>query len=267
MSMKVLVIMGSPRKGNTYRATERIREIMQGQVPVDWEYVMLKDVHLEDCKGCYQCFERGEEYCSLKDDASLLEQKMKEADGVIFATPVYGFQVSSLMKLFIDRHGYIFHRPRFFRQKALLVTTAGAVGSNDVLKYLNLVASIWGFEVAARVGIRSHATFGPLPPYVTEENEKKLQKAALDFLAALSRGTRSRPGFFDVLVFHIGRAPCDELGDLAPADHRYWADKGWLDKKRWYYVDVWVNPLYHVLGVVVEWYMRRQIRRDLRAVT
>lgn len=164
MSMKVLVIMGSPRKGNTYRAAERIREIIQEKVPVEWEYVMLKEAHLEDCRGCYQCFERGEEYCTLKDEASLIEQKMKEADGVIFATPVYGFQVSYLMKLFIDRHGYIFHRPRFFRQKALLLTSAGAVGSKDVLKYLTLVASIWGFDVAAKVGIRSHATFGPPPP-------------------------------------------------------------------------------------------------------
>ncbi len=63
--MKVLVIMGSPRKGNTYRAAERIREIIQQRVPVDWEYVMLKEVNLEDCRGCYICFEKGEEFCSL----------------------------------------------------------------------------------------------------------------------------------------------------------------------------------------------------------
>jgi len=267
MSMKVLVIMGSPRKGNTYRATERIREIIEENVPVEWETVMLKDAHLEDCLGCYQCFEKGEEYCSLDDDASLLEQKMKEADGVIFATPVYGFQVSSLMKLFIDRHSYIFHRPRFFRQKALLLTTAGMAGTSDVLKYLDLVARIWGFDVAAQVGIWSHATFGPLPPYVIQENEKKLRKAADAFITALKRGTRSRPKLFDVLGFHIWRAPSDELGELAPADRHYWADQGWLDKGRRYYVDVPINPLYHALGGMVEWYLRRTIRRDLQAVS
>ncbi len=266
VAMKVLVLMGSPRKGNTYRAAERIREIIQEKVPVEWEYVMLKDVHLEDCRGCYMCFEKGEEYCSLKDEASPLEQKMMDADGVIFATPVYGFQVSYLMKLFIDRHGYIFHRPRFFRQKALLLTTAGFAGNSDVLRYLNLVARIWGFEVAARAGIRSHATFGPLPPYVLEDNEKKLRKAANDFLAALRRGTRLRPKLFDVIGFHIGRAPSGEMGDLAPADHRYWTEKGWLEKGRRFYVDVPVNPIYHAIGLVAEWYMRRQIRRDIKAV-
>ena len=264
--IKVLVIMGSARRRNTYHAAERIREILQENAPVEWEYVMLRDVGLEQCRGCYTCFERGEEYCPIKDDSALLEQKMHDADGVIFATPVYGFQVSGLMKVFIDRHSYILHRPRFFRQKALLLTSAGAVGSRDVLEYLNAVARIWGFEVAGRVGIVSHATMGPLPAYRLRENEEKLQAAAKAFLAALRRETRAKPGLFDVMAFHIGRTPCDELGERSPADHAYWTDRGWLEKGRRYYVDVPVNPVYHVLGTVVEWYQRRWIRRDLREV-
>lgn len=264
--LKVLVIMGSPRRANTYHAAERIREILQENAPVDWEYVMLRDVALEQCRGCYACFERGEEHCPIKDDAALLEQKMHDADGVVFATPVYGFQVSGLMKVFIDRHSYIFHRPRFFRQKALLLTSAGVMGNKDVLEYLDAVARIWGFDVAARAGIASHATMGPLPPYRVRENEEKLQAAAGAFLAALRRGTRSKPGFFDVMAFHIGRAPCDELGERAPADHAYWKNQGWLDTGKRYYVDVPVNPVYHALGTLAEWYMRRQIRKDLREI-
>ncbi len=107
---------------------------------------MLRDVELEQCQGCYTCFARGEEYCSLKDDASLLEKKMQDADGVIFATPVYGFQVSGLMKVFIDRHSYIFHRPRFFRQKALILTTAGWGGIKEVLNYFDIVARVVGCD-------------------------------------------------------------------------------------------------------------------------
>ncbi len=92
-------------------------------------------------------------------------------------------------------------------------------------------------------------------------NEEKLQAAAKAFLAALRRGKRSKPGLFEVMAFHIGRAPCDELGESAPADHAYWKKQGWLEKGRRYYVDV---PVYHVLGVVVEWYLWRRVRRDLR---
>ncbi len=262
MSFKILVIMGSPRKGNTYRAAERIREIIQQTVPVEWEYVMLGDINMEPCRGCFTCFARGEEYCPLDDDASDLEQRMKDADGVILATPVYSFQVSGLMKQFIDRHSYICHRPRFFRQKALILTSTGAVGTKDVLKYLDLVARIWGFDIAAKVGIVSHPQMGPLPPERAQKNERKLQAAAGVFLAALQRGTRSRPGLMDVIIFHVGRAPAGELGDRGnPADRNYWTAQGWLEDGKRYYVDVPVNPIYHALGRLVEVYMRWQIRR------
>jgi multimeric flavodoxin WrbA len=260
--MKVLVIVGSPRKGNTYHAAERLREIIQQKAPVDWEYVMLGDINLEPCRGCFTCFARGEEYCPLEDDASGLEQRMKDADGVILATPVYGFQVSGLMKTFIDRHSYIFHRPRFFRQKALILTSTGAVGTKDVLKYLDMVARVWGFDIAARVGIVSHPRMGPVSPKRAKENERLLQAAAAAFLAALQRGTRSRPGLVDVIMFHAGRAAPGELGERGnPADLNYWTDQGWLQEGRRYYVDVPVNPVYSALGKLVEWVMRWQIRR------
>jgi len=261
--MKILVIMGSPRRGNTYRAAERIREILEERVPVEWECVMLGEIALSPCRGCYSCFERGEDTCPLKDDTPGLVQKMLAADGVILATPVYAFQVSGLMKTFIDRLSFICHRPRFFRQKALILTTAGAVGTRDVLKYLDSVARIWGFEVAARVGIRSHATMGPLPASQVQENEEQLTAAAGAFLSALQRGSRPRPGLLDVIIFHVGRAPVGELGERAPADHRYWTGNGWLEKGRRYYVDVPVNVLYHGIGSAIEWYMRRRIRKDL----
>jgi hypothetical protein len=47
----------------------------------------------------------------------------------------------------------------------------------------------------------------------------------------------------DVIIFPVGRAPCSEMGDRTPTDNKYWADKGWLEKRRRYYVDVPVNPL------------------------
>lgn len=261
--MKIVVIMGSPRMGNTFHAAERIREILGIPAGSEWEYVMLKDANLAPCRGCFLCLQRGEEYCPVKDDATELERKMKGADGVVFASPVYGMQVTGLMKTFIDRHSYIFHRPRFFRQKALLLSTTGAVGTREVLDYLDLVARIWGFDVAARVGLISSPTMDPLSPHRAQENEGKLQEAARSFLAALGRQERPRPGLKDVIVFHAQRAAFGELGDLAPADHTYWTDQGWLEPGRRYFVDVPVNPLYHGIGVAVEWYLRRQVRKDV----
>jgi multimeric flavodoxin WrbA len=54
--MKILTIMGSPRKGNTYRAVRRIEENMKAMGDVEFEYLWLKDAGLAECKGCTVCF-------------------------------------------------------------------------------------------------------------------------------------------------------------------------------------------------------------------
>ena len=63
--MKILAICGSPRKGNTYSALNTIKENFPD---IDFEILMLKDLHFELCKGCYACILRGEDKCPIRDD-------------------------------------------------------------------------------------------------------------------------------------------------------------------------------------------------------
>jgi multimeric flavodoxin WrbA len=259
-SVKVLVVMGSPRKGNTYRAAERIRELMEAHGPVEFEYLWLRDANLLPCRGCFLCIEKGEEACPNRDDAPVIERRLREADGVILASPVYGMNVSGLFKLFVDRFSYVFHRPRFFGTKALLLTTTGAVGTKETQSYLSLVAQVWGFEVSGRAGLITPP--GETPEYRKEENERKLAKAADFFYRALQSGRRRSPGLKDVVIFHGQRGSFGELAEAAPVDHRYWKEQGWLEPGCRYYVDVPVNPLYSAIGRIVERQARRQIRKD-----
>ena len=76
--MKILVIMGSPRKGNTYRAAERIREILQSYGPAEFEYLWLREENLGFCRGCFTCIAKGEENCPVKDSAPAILQKMRD---------------------------------------------------------------------------------------------------------------------------------------------------------------------------------------------
>ncbi len=147
--MKILVIMGSPRKGNTYKAVKKIEKFMQSLGDVEVEYLMLKDANLSQCRGCFVCTMEGEDHCPFKNESSAIEQKMHDADGVIFAAPVYGMNVPALMKTFIDHFSYIFHRPRFFDKKPLLaplLSITGALGFKEVFHYLKLVVSVWGLR-------------------------------------------------------------------------------------------------------------------------
>jgi NAD(P)H-dependent FMN reductase len=229
---------------------------------VEFEYLMLKDVDLSQCSGCLVCFGKGEDHCPHKDDAHIIEQKMHAADGVIFATPVYGISVSALMKTFIDRFSYIFHRPRFFDKKTLLFTTAGAFGNKEVLDYLKLVASLWGFEISSRVGI---VTPIPISPKEEQENNQKLEKAAFEFYNSFKKKRRS-PGYRDVWIFHVQKASFGELGQVSPADYGYWKEKGWLNPKAKYYVDLPVNPVYNIIGWIYEQILRRKMRKYVTEV-
>lgn len=258
--MKILVIMGSPHNGNTYQAVKKIEQFMQAMGEVEFEYLILKDASLSQCSGCFVCFVKGETHCPHKDDASIIEQKMHAVDGVIFATPVYGMNVSALMKLFIDRFSYIFHRPRFFDKKALLLSTTGAIGLKQVLDYLKLVASIWGFEVIASVGLVTPPM--QISKQKEQKNNEKLERAASRFYNAFQKKRRS-PGLKDILIFHAQKASFGELGQSSPADYSYWKERGWLDSNAKYYVDIPVNPVYNIVGQISEKILKRKMRKDL----
>lgn len=65
--------------------------------------VPIGRLEIAPCNACDACRAKPEAGCVIKDDMQPLYQKIRDAEGVIFATPIYWFNVSSQMKLFIDR--------------------------------------------------------------------------------------------------------------------------------------------------------------------
>lgn len=256
--MKVLVVMGSPRKGNTSRAAERIRELMQAGGTVEFEYLWLRDVDLLPCRGCAVCVGKGEEYCPNRDDMPAIVQKMHTTDGIILASPVYSWMVPGQLKVFIDRLSYTMHRPRFYDKKALILVT-GMLSTGLVEDYLTRVARFWAVEVAGTAGLIT-------PPTVSartqEKNERILEKAAASFFLALQPGRRTSPRLRQIFMFRAGRALVDEQADETPVDHRYWKEHGWLEPGTRYYIDAPINPVYSAIGGFMEFVMRWAIRMD-----
>ena len=111
---KVTAFIGTARKKQTYYAVQRFLSSLQSFGDVEYEIVALTDYRVETCRGCKTCFNKGEEFCPLKDDRDVLIGKMMTSDGVVFATPNYSYQVTAIMKTFLDRLGFVFHRPQFF---------------------------------------------------------------------------------------------------------------------------------------------------------
>ena len=173
---KVTAFIGSAHKKNTYKAVEQFMNNLQALGDAECEIVRLSDYNLGICRGCQLCFRKGEAFCPLKDDREVLFDKISASDGVIFATPNYTWDLSGMMKIFLDRFGFIVHRPRYFG-KAFTSIVAQAAGRGDkIVEYSDFTARTLGFNTLKGVTITAFDT----------RTEKQQQKIDRD-LANLSR--------------------------------------------------------------------------------
>ncbi|BDZ69788.1 flavodoxin family protein [Methanobacterium petrolearium] len=165
--MKILTIIGSPqKKGNSYQAARELEKKMKNRGNYDFEYIFLKDINLEICRGCFNCIAKGGELCPLKDDRDMIEEKMQEADGLVMVSPVYVMQVTAFMKNFIDRLAYRCHRPIYHGKKAITLSTTRGMGLDKTLKYMKDITEVWGYDVVDECGLTT-------PPFPYSEKLKK----------------------------------------------------------------------------------------------
>ena len=256
--MKILAIMGSPHRGNSLQVTQRIEERLARYGDVEFEYVHLKDLELEPCRGCFVCFMKGDERCPVKDDKAAIAQKIEEADGVIFVSPVYSMHVSYLFKQFVDRFACTFHRPRYWGKYALTVAVAGNIGLKETTKYLKDVAMAWGFEVVDELNYR-------MAPRNTSMRAVGTQKDRTDetvdrFYTAIEERRPRRLTFRDHFTFRIMQASYARLETMSPTDYHYWKEKGWLEPDAIYFHDnVRPNWLFDRVTRFMGWMTGRQI--------
>jgi multimeric flavodoxin WrbA len=230
--MKIVSICGSPRKGNTYKVLNIIKESFP---EIDYKILMLKDLNFELCRGCYSCVVRGEEKCPIKDDRDMILKEMSEADGVIFASPAYCHMVSALMKNFIDRFGYLAHRPQFFDKYAMSVTTVSGYGAEFAIQYMDKMTKVFGFEVVPPLDLTVRP--GKQSEEAKQYNKNKTIEAFKVFISRIEKGERSKPTLNYLVPFHVFKLVSELEGDYMTADREYYKDK------TNYYFDIKINPL------------------------
>lgn len=101
--MKVLVLLGSPRKkGNT---TTLARQIQKGaeSAGAEVEMAYLNSLKIRPCQACYTCQKPDSSGCAVDDDMQSLYPKLLAAEAWVIASPVYWFSMSAQTKIFMDR--------------------------------------------------------------------------------------------------------------------------------------------------------------------
>ena len=134
--MKVLMINGSTNEcGTTHRALEEVAKTLEGG-GIESEIVALGSSPVWDCIGCNHCHAFGGGRCVFEDDmVNDILEKAADADGFIFASPVYyaqptGQLLAVLHRLFYAGADLFAHKPG-----AAVVTLrrAGASASLDAI--------------------------------------------------------------------------------------------------------------------------------------
>ena len=88
------------------------------------EKFSLKDKTIGFCKGCLACQKTRQ--CVIRDDAAEIVKAMGLADILVFATPIYYYEMSGQMKTLLDRANPLFAAEYAFRNIYLLTTAAEA---------------------------------------------------------------------------------------------------------------------------------------------
>ena len=122
MSKNIFVISTSPRKGGNSEtlADAFIRGAREAGNQV--EKVCLYDKTIGFCKGCLACLKSHR--CVIHDDADIIAQKMKEADVLVFATPIYYYEMCGQMKTMLDRANPLYDSDYRFKDVYLLAAAA-----------------------------------------------------------------------------------------------------------------------------------------------
>ena len=119
---KVLVITTSLRaKSNTDILAQRL---IAGAKDAghEVEQISLRGKEIKFCIGCLAC--QRTQKCVLKDDAVQIAEQVKNADTLVFVTPIYYYEMSGQMKTLLDRLNPLYSSDYRFRKVYLLSCAA-----------------------------------------------------------------------------------------------------------------------------------------------
>lgn len=222
--------------------------------PAEVEYIFIQKLGIPFCDGCLSCVSVGEDTCPEYSRIGPIAQRMDNADGIILGAPVYTFNISGLMKNFVEYFMYKRNRPSFFGKKAVVVTAASGGGHKVVLDFLEGTASAWGCDVVSRIGVSSSQMRKERYVRCVDETANDVAKT---FVAEIEKGELGSPQFPQLMNFRAMQNMT--RGQKGLKNHAYWEKRNWLNAE--YYTDVPISPLARVMAGWIARKMRKSIRK------
>ena len=151
MSKRILVLSTSPRIGGNSETLADVFIKGAEEAGHETKKICLYDKKIEFCKGCLGCQTTGK--CILRDDAERIIAQMKAMDVLVFATPIYFYEMSGQMKTLLDCTNPLFPAEYEFRDIYLLATSADEEESSMEAAVKGLEGWISCFEKSRLAGV------------------------------------------------------------------------------------------------------------------
>jgi multimeric flavodoxin WrbA len=136
--MKVLLVNGSPNKnGCTYTALEEVAKTLNTEA-IATEIFQVGTKPLSGCIACRKCQQLG--HCVFSDRVNEFLDIAKDADGLIFGSPVHFASAAGTMTCFMDRVFYadlLSGKRSFYLKPAAAVISARRAGTTATFDQMN----------------------------------------------------------------------------------------------------------------------------------
>ena len=137
--MKITILNGSPRKENTAAMAEAFAEGAR-EAGHEVEILQVGKMKINGCLGCEYCHTKGEGKCVQKDDMEKVIPAYMDSDMIVFATPIYYFDMTAQLAAAIQRI-YCIGKPAKATKAAMLISSGSpGTGEGAAVSYKNMLA-------------------------------------------------------------------------------------------------------------------------------
>lgn len=226
--MRILMVNASPHKGNTWIAMCEVRDaILQITSDIEFEEVHMSELNLPFCVGCSLCFRKGMSFCPHYDIMKSLFHKMEHSDGLILGATTFNMAPNAIGKNFIDHLCFLMHRPHFFKNKAIVVSTTGGVFANKTVAYMEGTLLSIGFNRCYKLPL----TTSSWNDYnVSDKDKCKIKKEALRFYKDIASGKLHAPKIGVLIPYNLFRGM--SLGYVKGTEYETEDGNHWTDERR-----------------------------------
>ena len=158
--MKVLGICGSPRDGATEFLLKNALKDLESE-SIETRFITVRDKDISPCTHCNECVDTNGK-CSIYDDMDEIYDALREADGIILASPIHFGSISAQLKAVIDRcQAMIMEDLDIFKNKVGISIVVGgdrsggqelAIQQINTFYLLNKIIPVSGGSFGANLG-------------------------------------------------------------------------------------------------------------------